>query len=94
VNVTVASAVGEADGVRVRVGLCVRVDEGMGSGVNEAVGSAVVASGVREGDGMGTVGSGAGAGLDRVEETAQHINRMANRSNNVRRIGVIIAGMR
>ena len=93
-KVTVASAVGEADGVKVRVGFCVTVGEDVASGVNEAVGSAVVASGMPEGGCRVAVGSGAGVGLDRVDETAQHIKRMTNRSNNVRRIGVIIAGMR
>jgi hypothetical protein len=84
--------VGEADGVRVRVGL--RVTVGVGTAVNEAVGSTAVASGVCEGGSRMAVGSGASAGLDRVEEIAQQINRIASRSNNVRRIGVIIAGVR
>ena len=93
-KVTVASAVGEAGGVRVRVGLCVKEGEGVRSGVNEAVGSTAAGRGVREGDGWRVAGSRAGEGLGRVEEIAQHINKIANRSNNVRRIGVIIAGMR
>jgi len=67
---------------------------GVGVAVNETVGSTAAASGVCEGGGRVAVGSGAGAGLDRVEEIAQHINRIVSRSNNDRRISVIIAGVR
>jgi hypothetical protein len=84
--------VGEADGVRVRVGL--RVTEGVGVAVNEIVGSTTAASGVCEGGSRIAVGRGASTGSGRVEEIAQHINRIAKRINKVRRIGVIIAGMR
>ena len=83
---------GEADGVRVRVRLGVTVV--VGTAVKETVGSATAASGVCEGGSRIAVGSGASAGLDRVEEIAQQINRIASRSNNVRRISVIIAGVR
>ena len=92
-GVRVASAVGDAGGVRAKVGLCVTEGEGVRSGVNEAVGRIALARAVRVDDGWRAVGSCAGAGSGRLEEIAQHINKIANRSNNVRRIGVIIAGV-